>query len=163
MLVPSKARNRPTAWNSLNMHAQQPLNHACTVAVYFLDAIKIRVVYHKSIIWWLRLVKIQTHTRTISSHIAISTIINKRCNESLAPQVAWLYKDACIWSLDVFIRQVSTRNQNIPSSLKRLWFLANVFSRRYMRLVWTPDTSDGMREGLGNNLTQKCLAGMPWF
>ena len=54
VLVPSKARNRPTAWSSLNCTQQWPLNCACAVAVYFLDATKIRVVYNKSIIWWLR-------------------------------------------------------------------------------------------------------------
>ena len=54
VLAPSKARNRLTARNSLNMHVQQPLNCTCAVAVYFLNATKTRVVYNKSIIWWLR-------------------------------------------------------------------------------------------------------------
>ena len=30
-------------------------------------------------------------------------------------------------------------------------------------LVWTPDLSGRARKGLGNNFTQKCLAGMPRF
>ena len=33
---------------------KRPLNRACTVAIYFLDATKTKVVYNKSIIWWLR-------------------------------------------------------------------------------------------------------------
>ena len=36
------------------MHAATTLNCACVVAVYFLDATKVRVVYNKSIIWCLR-------------------------------------------------------------------------------------------------------------
>ena len=31
---------------------QRPFSCTCTVAVYFLDATNIRVVYNKSIIWW---------------------------------------------------------------------------------------------------------------
>ena len=46
MLAPSKARNRPKAWSSLNMHAARPLNRSCAVAVYFLDTTKIGVVYN---------------------------------------------------------------------------------------------------------------------
>ena len=46
VLALSKARNRLTAWSSLNMHAKRPLNHTCTVAIYLLDATKIRVVYN---------------------------------------------------------------------------------------------------------------------